>query len=483
MELFGLLHDFRRLSMARSRGCLGIAALSVGLMVAGVATAAEQRVDAAARNALSLTVYNNDLALVSETRQLNLAAGETRLLLDDVSAALRPETLLLAGPDLKILEQSFTTDLITPRRLLETHVGRRVKVVSVHPQSGEERFEDAELLAVSEGAVVRRAGRIEVLPVDRIAFGQLPEGLRVRPALLATVAREQAGTGELQMRYLTGGLNWRADYVAELNESGQSMSLTALVTLENSSGSEFRDAELRLVAGDVNQVAPRPGLRKVMQVEMAASFGDAMPAPRSLAERYLYELPGRFDLAAGEIKQIPLFVAEDVAVRRIFRVTDRPGYNSENPGPVNADIVLALNNSQESGLGRPLPAGTLRVYQTIDATARIFSGEDTLAHAAAGTSLELRLGGAFDLSAEPRQVDFRRLDKSSGSFQTMRAIFLKNAKEEAVEIEVIAVLPRGWRMLEESQAHEKLDAQRARWRVAVSAGGESELRYRVQVTP
>ena len=460
--------------------CPAYLTFAVLLLAALPALAAEQRVGEEARTRLDLTVYNQDLAMVGEARRVTLAPGENTLAFEGVSPALRPETVLLRGTGLRLLEQSFAFDLITLRRLLEASVGQDVRVIRVHPQTGAETIVDARVLSVAEGPVLRIGDRIETSAPGRIVFDRLPDGVRERPTLLVSLDSAKAGAAEVHLSYLSGGLSWRADYVAELNAAEDRLALTGLVTLSNTSGIPFRDATLRLVAGDVN-VAPPVLLHAdrafQAKMEMAAA---PMPAPQAAGDLYVYPIDRPVTLANQETKQVVLLAAPNVAVRKVYRFETWAGNDSGGgeTEPRNASVTLEMDNTADSGLGMPLPAGIVRLYQAAPGGA-LFAGEDGIRHTAEGARVKLTLGSAFDVTGEAQQTSFERI--SERSIETGQKVTLRNAKPDAVEVQVIGNLPPGWRMLEESAAHTPETASRIVWTVRVPAKGTADLSYRIRV--
>ncbi|GAB4394116.1 MAG: DUF4139 domain-containing protein [Kiloniellaceae bacterium] len=473
------------LAPSRLAGALA-AALLLGT-AASAALAQEVPLTAESRRSLTLTVYNQNLGLVSETRRVELPAGESLLAIEDVSGQLQPETVLLAAQGLRVIEQSLAADLLTPQRLLEASVGQTVQLIRTHPETGADIVEEARVLSLAGGMVLQIGDRIEISPPGRIVFTGMPAGLRSEPALLARVFPGQAGPNDLRLDYLTAGLSWRADYVARLNAASDRLDLQALVTLSNATDTDFSGATLRLVAGEVNQGGAMPSPQPIFKARqesmaMAASAQD-MAAPVAAADRYVYSLQRPVTLRRGETKQIPLMSAQGVKVTREYRFDDRLHAYRGGPeeDPVNADIVLELVNDPDLGLGAPLPAGTVRVYGPSESgeAATLFLGADAIGHTPEGEKARLTIGQAFDVTARAELLVDERL--SSSSYETGQKITVRNAKEEAVEVIVARSLPRGWTMREESAPHETESANRIAWRLTVPAGGEAELTYRIRV--
>lgn len=451
-----------------------------------VRAAGERDVGADAREALTLTVYQNGIALVHDLRRLDLAAGENRLAIGDVSESLRPETLSLSSEagGLGLVEQSYERATLTHQALLEAAVGGPILLIRENPETGEETVAEATLLSLASGPVLRVGDRIEISPPGRIAFERLPEGLRAETALLVTLDSETEQEAAVGFSYLSGGLGWQADYVAELDEASGTMDLTGYVTLTNGSGSDYENAGLRLVAGEVNveSAAPQPRMEMLQASGMADMAKSYAPPPQSASDRYLYTIERPVTLKQGETKQLALFSAERQPVVRVYRFDNlvQAGGRGYETGPVNAGLLLRFENDPAASLGMPLPAGTVRVYEGLAGGGSFFAGEDRIAHTPEGQEVELRVGAAFDVTAEARGTDFDRL--SDKTFEAAQEIVLKNAKDEPVTVEVAGALPQEWQILEESHPHEKISAGEVLWRVDLPAEGEVALTYRVRIS-
>ncbi len=412
-----------------------------------------------------------------------LPGGVSLVAIEDVCDRLRGVTVLLSGAGLRLVEQSFVADLLTPERLLEASLGKTVRLIRSHPQTGEDSMVEAEVLSLAGGLVLRIGDQIEISPPGRLAFAEIPAGLRSEPALLARLAVDATGERALRLDYLTAGLSWRADYVARLSAAGDRLDLSALVTLANATRSDFPQAVLRLVAGEVNQAAPPAPIRPQRMATAAVAMQEDVAGPPAAAgDRYVYTVARPVTLQRGETKQVPLMSAEGVSAKREYRfdslVSGNPGV--EDLGPVSADLVLELENNPALGLGAPLPAGTVRIYGPGPEGAPLFLGEDRMAQTPEGEKARLRLGSAFDVTARAKQTAFERL--SNRSYEIGQEIVVQNAKPQAVEVLVGGILPRGWAMLEESQPHERESANRIVWRLQVPAGGEARLSHRLRIT-
>ncbi|MDO8346274.1 MAG: DUF4139 domain-containing protein [Rugosibacter sp.] len=472
----------------RGAGLFLATALSCSGLMAGAATAApdvrEVMSMAAEREAVAVTVYNDDLALVKELRRVDLPGGTVRLTWRDVAAQMRPETALLRatnGPAIELVEQNFDFDLLSPQKLLEKYVGREVTVIRSHPTTGEERREKATVLAAGQGTVLRFADRIETGVPGRLAFDSVPANLRDRPTL--SVLFEAAGGKQaVELSYLTGGLSWKADYVANLSTDGKSLDLNGWVTLTNRSGAGFDNSTLQLVAGSVNRVrqaqpqmayamAPAPARAKSMEATQEA-----------LLDYHLYSFERPTSIADNQTKQLALLSASAVPVRREYLLAGNDWYYRDRHGQIGQKLKPAvfLEFDNKGGqLGKPLPAGIVRVYARDSKGAAQFVGEDRIAHTAKNEKLTLRLGEAFDITAERKQTSYRKV--ADNVIESAWRIELRNAKDEAVSVRVQEPLPGDWEMLQESHKHSKESARVASWIIAVPANGSAVLDYSIRV--
>lgn len=466
--------------------------LAAGLLAATLAHAADPAKEvgstAADREAVALTVYNDDLALVKERRRVDLPGGLARLSLREVAAQMRPETALLraaSGPAFTLVEQNFDFDLLTPQKLLEKYVGRQVTVIRPHPSTDAERRETATVLAAGQGTVLRFADRIETGVPGRIAFDSVPANLRDRPTL--SVLLEAAGGRQaVELSYLTGGLAWKADYVANLSADGKSLDLNGWVTLTNRSGAGFDDATLQLVAGTVNRVRQADMRVMAMPAPAAARAKAAEATQEALMDYHLYSFERPTSIADNQTKQLALLSAGAVSVRREYLLAGNEYYYRDRQAQAYGQIgqklkpAVFLEFENKGGqLGKPLPAGIVRVYAKDSKGAAQFVGEDRIEHTAKNEKLKLRLGEAFDITAERRQTGYRRI--ADNQTESSWRIELRNAKDEAVTVRVQEPMPGDWEMVSESQKHGKESARVASWNVAVPADGKVVLEYAVRV--
>lgn len=469
------------------------AALAAGIVLA-VATAAaaaetERSATAQDRTRMEVTVYNGNLAMVRETRKVGLVGGTNRVALPGVSPAMQPATAsvtLHADRVVTFVDQTFAFDLLTPESLLRHSVGQTVRVIRTNPATGEETVEAAKVLSARSGVILQIGDRIETGIPGRIAYDSLPRTLREKPTLFATFESSGDIDATLDLRYLTGGLTWQADYIGQLDETGAVLTLEAVATVTNSSGTAYENADLRLVAGTINE-GPSPVRPAMKAMESQRALGAAAPAPvpaAAVGDMHLYPIPRKTTLADQETRQIILFQSSHVPVTKEFRITGNGNfytYRIGEPQTMNAERLLKFTNDEHAGLGVPMPAGTVRVYGATDVVSDTFLGADRIDHTAGGEEVTLSLGRAFDITAERRQTDFKTQGLPKNTFESSQEIKIRNASDKPETVKVLDLMPGDWSILRESYPHKKPAANQAEWTVAVPPKGERTLTYSVRV--
>lgn len=443
---------------------------------------------------VELTVYNQNIALVRDTRSFDLGQGVNEVRFSDVASQIDPTSVhfrSLTDPQgTAVLEQNYEYDIVGTHKLMQKYLDQAIELVT---QDGSEY--QGTLLSGADDVILQDAtGGVTVVRLDQIQqfnFPELPEGLITRPTLVWLLEAGQGGDQNVEVTYMTGGINWAADYVVQLNEDDTALDLNGWITLDNRSGATYSDAKLKLVAGDVNVI------QKVMvTADRGMAFEEAMPAaPPPVAEReffeyHLYDVQRPVTVRDNQTKQIEFTSATDVPAEKFFVYDGAPGlgfygYGIPDPGygtysNPDVNIYLQIENEEESGLGIPLPAGRVRVYKAdVDGSLQ-FVGEDQIDHTPKDETLRLLLGNAFDIVGERRQTDFQQLgrDVIEESFE----ITVRNHKDEDVEVRVVEHLFRWneWEIVQESAGHTKLDQGSVEWRLPVPADGESTLTYTVR---
>jgi len=447
--------------------------LALAVAIAAPAWAAEQP-------SLSVTIYNSDVALVQEVRRLDVPAGRSRQEFRDVSAAIRPETVSLAGDGLTVVEQNFDFDLLTPQKLMEKAVGQQIEIVRINPGNGQETTETATVLSANDGVVLKIGERIEVLRADgvptRVRFDRLPENLRARPTLSVTVDAETAGPRQAALSYLTRGLSWKADYVALFDERAGRLDVQGWITLTNNTGSSFREAQAHLVAGEVQLTEGNFGVQR---------FRPPPPRPRpagvagteggdqdQVGDFYIYPLKQKTSIENNQTKQVGFLSAQGVKASKAYLYRTLVFESRENAEHV--DTVLKFSNANAAGLGAPLPAGIVRVYMRDGAGEAKFVGENSINHTPQGSELAVKTGEAFDVTVQPTLLGRERRGASDVRYRV--SYTLRNARREPVEVEVRQDgLWRGTKVVQESQPSKRIDFNTLAWTVRVPANGETVL--------
>lgn len=455
---------------------------------------AEKRTSLDDQTSVAVTIYNENLALIKDQRTIKLDDGFNMLAFRGVSAKMRPETALLRNLNnagLNIIEQNFDFDLLTPQKLLEKYVGKKINIATMNPVTGEEVIEEATVLSTNQGVVVQVGERIETNPRGRYIFDKLPENLRDQPTLILQLNSQTSKPQDVELSYLSSGLSWKADYVAELNAEDNKLDLMGWVTLNNKSGTTYNNAKLQLVAGDVNVV--RNNFRDRLESrQMAAMKADVVAedamTQESLFEYHLYSLNRPTTISNNQIKQVSLLTASQVPVKKEFLLQGNNYYYQSSYGNIGqkmkVGVYVEFQNKEKLGLGLPLPKGIVRVYKKDKAGNAQFIGEDNIDHTPKNEDIRLKLGDAFDVTADKKQTNFEKRNafgKYSYAYESSYEVEIKNAKSEKVTVVVREPIPGDWKMVEQSHKFKKVASGTAEWEIEVPAEGSTTLEYTVLV--
>jgi hypothetical protein len=442
---------------------------------------------------LALTVYNSNLSLVRDVRQLTLPAGESVLRFMDIAASINPATVhfrsLTEPAKLNVAEQNYEYDLLDPNKLLQKFVGREVTLVRPKMAGGTTEYDEVKATLLSlNGSPVWKIGNeiVTGLSYESIRFPELPENLYERPTLLWTLQNTGAARHRVEASYLTGNLSWSADYVLNVAKDEASADLDGWVTLVNHSGTAFKNASLQLVAGDLHRVMEQNGMDELRAMKSMTAAANA-PAPfqqESFSEYHLYSLNRRTSIFDQESKQISLLNASRFPIRKVYVVNGQYYYyrQAAQPGaPVKdpVQVFYKFKNEEKSGLGMPLPAGTIRVYQQDSRGGSLFAGEDHIEHTPKDEQISLHIGNAFDIVAERKQTDYKKLSDRLYEFEY--EITLRNHKDLPISVEVNEPIGGDWEMVSSTYKFTKTAAFAAQFDVPVDKDGTSVLKYRVRV--
>lgn len=425
--------------------------------------------------AVSVTIYNNDLALVRDTKNVKLTKGVQNIEIDEVAAKIDPTSVLpkfLSNANkIKILEQNFDFDLVNTDKLLSKYIGETIEI---------ERTEEdkrgkltGKLLSAYGGLVVQNESKIVLNPQGEISLSKLPEDLKLKPTLIWLVESETEGNSQIEISYQTGGISWNADYVLVTNEKDTYADITGWVTINNNSGATFKDARLKLIAGDINRVSQNRYSQKRMMAPLMAEAAavDSSFEEKSFFEYHMYELQRKSTLKDREIKQIEFISAKNIPVKKVFT------YNADID-PVKVKVTLDLKNSKENNLGIPLPKGRVRVSK-YDSDSIEFIGEDRIDHTAKDAKLSINIGNAFDITGKKIQTNSKTEGKTS--YQSF-SINIKNSKNTSVDVNVEETLNAwsNWEIKENSVPFVKKDNSTIEFSVNIPANTEKEIKYTVK---
>jgi len=440
---------------------------------------------------LAVTVYNSNIALVRDVRQLQLPTGNFRLKFMDIAATVNPATVhfrSLTEPEkIAVIEQNYEYDLLEPAKLLNKYVGKEVTLVRSYMDNGTTKHEEikATLLANNNGPVWRIGNDIVTgVYGETYRFPEVPANLYDRPTLLMTLENSGSPKQKIEASYLANNLSWNSDYVLTVGRDDKAADLDGWVTIVNNSGTAFRNARLQLVAGDLNRVpAPaQPRAEMVFKSSVPASAGQFVQ--ENFSEYHLYSLGRRTSVEDKETKQISLLQGSGIPVEKLFVVNGQNFYyhNAQNPGSPIKDAVMVFykfKNEEKAGLGIPLPAGNLRVYQKDSKGGLLFIGEDRIDHTPKDEFINVKIGNAFDVVSDRKQTDYKAL--SNRLWEMEFEITIRNHKDTPMTVQVNEPIGGDWEMLSSTYKYTKTSAWAAQFDVPVKANGESVLKYRVRV--
>jgi hypothetical protein len=448
------------------------------------AEAAPVKITAGEQRDVMVTVYNGNLGLVKDVREIRIDAGRIETHWADVAAQIDPTSVhlrSLSDPSgLKILEQNYEYDLLSSEKLMEKYVGRKVRLYQ-----GNGSYQEATLLS-TRGPVYDINGQIHMGHYGSVVLPALPENLVSRPTLAWLLRNPRPAPQRVEASYLTGGINWKSDYVMVIDAADSRTDLTGWVTITNQSGATYRDAALKLVAGDVNRAAGRDDARRALEVGAKAASAPAAEREfrsEGFFEYHLYTLDGRTTIKDSQTKQLTLLSAADIPVDKRFIYYGAASYHRAQHGmPVSnqkVGVYLDIRNTKDNRLGVPLPRGKVRVYKADASGSQQLIGEDWIDHTPKDERVRIKMGEAFDVVGERVQKDWRRI--ASNLYESEWEITLRNHKKQAITVEVVEPMPGDWEVLRATHPHEKVQAFTARWSLAVPREAATTLGYRIRV--
>jgi hypothetical protein len=437
---------------------------------------------------VAVTIYNVNLGLVKDQREIRLTRGVGELRFMDVASQIIPTSVYiksLVDPDsLQILEQNYEYDLLNPQKLLDKYVGKEVKLYYKNPYTEREEIVAATLLSNNGGPIFKIGDEITYGHPGRIIFPGVPENLISKPTLVWLIENNLSKAQKVEASYLTNGINWRADYVVTLNDKDDMADLSGWVTIDNKSGTTYKNARLKLVAGDVNRVKDEYEYKDKM-LRVAEMAGKAAPQfkEEEFFEYHIYTLQRPSTIKENQTKQISLVTADNIPVKKELLFYGARYYYYSLYGEAISNqkvgVFVEIENKKENNIGIPLPKGTVRVYKHDNEGSLQFVGEDSIDHTPKDEKVRIKLGDAFDVVGSRKQTDWKKI--AYDTYEAGYEISLRNHKKEDVVVKVIEPIPGDWKMLSSSHEYKKTEAFTAEFNIPVPKDKETKLTYRVRM--
>ncbi|MBU1706516.1 DUF4139 domain-containing protein [bacterium] len=426
---------------------------------------------------VNITIYNDNLALVRDVRDMEFPRGIGEVFFRDVAGQIDATSVHFHAPGVQMLEQNFDYDLVSTDKLMLKYIDEKVQLVTEDGNVFSGTLLFSSYKGFGEIIIQDSRGQVQLIQREQIrdiSFPSLPEGLITRPTLRWLVDAPSEGARETEVSYLTGGIEWRADYVAVVSTDDKHLNLAGWVTINNKSGATYKDAKVKLMAGEVHRAQPQQIAYNMLRTK-AGAMEAAAPQfeEKAFFEYHLYTLQRPSTIADNQTKQLSLFPPADVEAKRIYEYDYRRDAE-------RVRVSFEFENSQKAGLGMALPAGRVRVYMQDDDGAQEFVGEDNIDHTPKDEKVRVAVGKAFDIVVERQQTDMRRI--SDRVREENYEVKLRNHKDDAVEISVLDYFWGDWHILNSSLPYTKKSSRQVEFKVPVKPDEEVVLTYRVRIT-
>ena len=448
-------------------------------------------------NSLSLSIYNKNLALIKDIRPAALQPGANEIIFDGVASRIQAETAIIYGDGIEVKEQNYSYNLMSYNNLIKQSIGKKVKTVRTNQTTGENIYETATLIGEAGGSPILEFNYgIDSSFPGRVIFNNIPSGMSNQPTLTAKLNAKQGGEKNLYLAYLTGGLSWKTDYVANVR-SKDTLDLTGWVTINNESGIDYKHAKIQLIAGDVNIVRPMMAHSRGMVMMAKAAFNSMDEAvsvePESLNSYELYTLPNMTTIKDKQTKQIALIEKHGVAYKKEFNL-DIPFYFGDGGSEFekrHPAITYVVKNTADSHLGISLPAGTVRFYENDKSGNLQFIGSDNINHTAKEDTLRLHLGDAFNISVSGKinKVKEKELERKPNhlcyNIQVLKTyeveVTVNNAEDNDNTVILSQNFPEDYKIVKENIKSESKNANTRQWHVATDHNSKKTLNYTVEI--
>ncbi len=462
-----------------------VALLSTSSPVSAEKITAE--INAGDRVSLKVTVYNDNLGLIEDTRKVKLPSGNGWIRFMDVASHIIPASVYaksLNFPDeFTVLEQQYEYDLISEDRLLDKYIGKRIKIVKFNDYQDRKEVIDATLLSNSQGPIYKISNKIYLGYPGYKVLPRIPEDIVLQPTLTWFYTNNSTETHNLKVTYLTNNISWKADYVVIINKEDTSSDITGWVTLDNKSGVAFKNAALKLVAGQVHRVEEERTPGRAYGIMEADSARHTQFKEKGLGEYHVYDLKREVTIKDKQTKQVGLLEAtgidiqKELITRGVKRYFMQRYRGRESKQPVN--VYIKFRNSEANNLGLPLPAGVMRLYEKDDDESLLFIGEDRIGHTPKNEEIKLKIGEAFDVVVSRVQTDYHKI--STKVHASEWEITVKNRKDKDVTVGIIESFYDNWEIVSKSHPYEEIDAFTIRFDVIIPKDKEVKVKYRVKI--
>jgi hypothetical protein len=491
------------------------------LFLTGSLLFAQQKQQASERQMVDLTIYNANFALIREERIIDLTRGLNSIIIPEIPATIDGTSLhfssLTDASAVKVLEQNYQYDLVHQAKLMEKYLGKEVEFIRTdyetkkeytvkgkllasgwQPQAGYDPYSGSAPYYYGGQMIAEINGKIEISPEGRLVLPSLPEGLILKPQLEWLVNSTKGGSHKTEISYIANQLTWNCNYVALLNAKDSEIDMTGWVTITNHSGTSFKNAGLKLVAGDVNVVKEEQyGYARKAMVAMDAAAAVPQFQQKELFEYKLYSLQRKTDVANNETKQIELISAKNITSKKVFiydglsdqwrywynnySYREQGSYGQQSNKKVG--VFVTFKNEEKSGLGIALPKGKVRVYKRDDEGKEQFVGEDEIDHTPKDEEIKLYLGNAFDIVGERAQKDFKVIVSGHVYDETFE-VKVRNHKAESVEV-LVYEHPWRWSEWDISKSNtkwEKVDQSTIKFPLKLKKDEEKTITYTIRYT-
>ena len=471
--------------------------VAVGLLMV-VVTPAVGQTKAADKPGFSVTVYNQNYALVKDCREIELKKGLSTVKLTDVAATIDATSVrfvsLTDAKGTRVVEQNYEFDLVSADKILQKYIDRPIKIVTKDGKLYEGKlmsFDARQIVLAQEGEGVSMVERGD--NIKNILFSKLPEGLLTRPTLVWLIESDRGGKQLVKVSYVARNVKWHTEYSLVIDKDEKLVDMSGWVTIDNKSGTGYKKARIKLLAGDTGNDGRRGRLG--WGAEYYKGLSALAPTTEVGAEKgerfsdyYLYRLEEPSTINNKQVKQIELLNATKVPVKKIYvydgsQLSWSPfsRYSNQRFGTENkkVNVLVEYENRKDRNMGFSLPAGKVRVYKRDDDGSLEFIGEDKIDHTPRDEKVTLYIGDAFDIVGERKQTNWRKVGRTViESF----SIEVKNHKKEEVTVRILEKMCRSqeWRITDKSQDYRKLDSRAVEFPVTIAPNEKKVVTYTVQ---